>query len=592
MTSQSSSKRAATKRQESERKLKETALRVEVERKEIGRRLELANIEAQLEVEVLDDRLRLSDSLNQLAIEEEVQENKLDEEISHLRNIDLTDPAAVSQPPIQHHPQVTQFTRERRRLDIARPVANDRLLGEPRMTHALPLINQQSFVPRMADAIAVNNHHQYPMAPSLRSYTYKLPKITIKPFDGNIIDYPMFISNFKSLAAQRLSYLRLCLSPDIQNSIAQYLYDPSFYDRALEELEYLYGNSYLVALAHLKVIKNIPKVNESSPEAMQNFVMKLNGAVGPLSVGNYKHELASSGLLGRLVGKIPVRFQSKWGDEVFKALPIPPTVLTFCQWLRNAVRAESFVNPINLAGQFSDNIRVVTKAHARQGKPEASARHRTSAIFATTNTSESSPVAVCPACQGTHELFRCDTFRGLTVADRSSLVREHRLCFRCLKGGHLKTDCLFKGRCHVCKDTHNSLLHRGTTQPVVHVVGATDQIPMVGTAVKARETVLLGVVPVRISANGRTVETHALLDTGSQLTLVRHDIAEKLGASGPQQNLTFGTFHGRDPKVATRRVSMSISAMDNSSSFFVAAAYSVEQLNMSPVRVSTAQLKS
>ena len=120
-----------------------------------------------------------------------MQENQLDEEISHLRNIDLTDPAAVSQPPTQHHPQVTQFTRERRRLDTERPVVNDRFLSEPRMTHALLLINQQSFVPRMLDAIAVNNHHQYPMAPSLRSYSHKLPKTTIKPFDWNITDYPM-----------------------------------------------------------------------------------------------------------------------------------------------------------------------------------------------------------------------------------------------------------------------------------------------------------------------------------------------------------------------------------------------------------------
>ena len=122
---------------------------------------------------------------------------------------------------------------ERRGLDTTRPVVNDRLLDETCMTHTQPVINQQSFFPRMADAIAVNNHHQYQMAPSLCSHTDKLPKITITPFDGNIIDYPMFISNFKSLihdsnldTAQCLAYLRLCLSPDIQNRIAKHLYDP------------------------------------------------------------------------------------------------------------------------------------------------------------------------------------------------------------------------------------------------------------------------------------------------------------------------------------------------------------------------------
>ena len=119
-----------------------------------------------------------------------------------------------------------------------------------------------------------------------------------------------------------------------------------------------------------------------------------------------------------------------------------------------------------------------------------------------------------------------------------------------------------------------------------------NQQGLVGTAMGASGTVMLGVVPIRISAKGKTIETHALLDTVSQLTLVRDDIVAKLGLSGPKQNLEFGTFHGIDPKVVTQRVSLSISSMDNSASFSIAEAYSLTQLNLSPISVNISQLKS
>ena len=63
-------------------------------------------------------------------------------------------------------------------------------------------------------------------------------------------------------AVDKITYLRICLTPSVQDSIAQYLYDPALYPQALEELEYLYGNQYMVALAHLKVIETLPNVKE------------------------------------------------------------------------------------------------------------------------------------------------------------------------------------------------------------------------------------------------------------------------------------------------------------------------------------------
>ena len=93
-------------------------------------------------------------------------------------------------------------------------------------------------------------------------------------------------------------------------------------------------------------------------------------------------------------------------------------------------------------------------------------------------------------------------------------------------------------------------------------------------------------------ANGKCIETNALLDTGSQLTLLRSDIASKIGLDGPCKKLKFGTFHGLDHQIDTKRISFSVTSIDNSSSFNVEEAYSISCLNLSSIVVNTSQLKS
>ena len=153
-------------------------------------------------------------------------------------------------------------------------------------------------------------------------------------------------------------------------------------------------------------------------------------------------------------------------------------------------------------------------------------------------------------------------------------------------------ECPYEGRWHNCNDTHNTLLHRGRNKGVGPTAGQDRQDGLVGTAMSIGGSVMLDVVPIKILANGKTVETNGLLDSGSQLPLIRNDIAPRLRFSGPKQQLKSGTFHGKDPKMITQRLLLSVSAMDNSASFQVPEVYSVDELNISPIRANIATLKA
>ena len=181
----------------------------------------------------------------------------------------------------------------------------------------------------------------------------------------------------------------------------------------------------------------------------------------------------------------------------------------------------------------------------------------------------------CTACLGKHGLCKCEKFKGLSIGEKGKFVLSKRLCFKCLKGGHFKDRCpkgAFKCQVQGCAEDHNTLLHptpriqrdirAGVTsvsyvQSIPHSVEGNDQQTAaatgrqneahivsqegqgVGAAVTAstgsgEERLCLGVLPVRVKAKGggTVVETYALLDSGSEVTLSKEELSNKLGSWG------------------------------------------------------------
>ena len=75
--------------------------------------------------------------------------------------------------------------------------------------------------------------------------------------------------------------------------------------------------------------------------------------------------------------------------------------------------------------------------------------------------------------------------------------------------------------------------------------------------------------------------TYALLDQGSQVSLIHHSLAAQLNLKGPKRRTLTGTFHGSDPIIVTRRVNFELLLTDGISSFRVNQAEAVPNLNIS-----------
>ncbi|WP_337233142.1 hypothetical protein, partial [Vibrio cholerae] len=74
-----------------------------------------------------------------------------------------------------------------------------------------------------------------------------------------------------------------------------------------------------------------------------------------------------------------------------------------------------------------------------------------------------------------------------------------------------------------------------------------------------KKQAFLKIVPVRVSGPKGEVDTHALLDDGSTVTLIDADVAKKIGARGPLDPLLIEAI-GKNEVDATpsRRVSLTL----------------------------------
>ena len=64
----------------------------------------------------------------------------------------------------------------------------------------------------------------------------------------------------------------------------------------------------------------------------------------------------------------------------------------------------------------------------------------------TSDNVDATKLVKCPFCDGEHQLWHCSSFEEFDLEERTKVVKEHRLCFNCLKAGHGVAHCRLIGR--------------------------------------------------------------------------------------------------------------------------------------------------
>ncbi|XP_022224139.2 uncharacterized protein LOC111075280 [Drosophila obscura] len=222
----------------------------------------------------------------------------------------------------------------------------------------------------------------------------------------------------------------------------------------------------------------------------------------------------------------------------------------------------------------------------------------------------------CPICGGQHAVNGCSDFNGASPPDRWRHVRRHRLCFSCLRSGHMQHEskhmqaCNKHGECqlNVCRKRQHRLLHgvddqrrrspqrssdrsyseRNQQLPISRrsldrgaPQAAEGTVQRILSCVDAeRDRLLFRILPVTLYGAGRRVDTYALLDEGSSITMIDNELRKELSVQGERRHLNIQWFGGRSTREPSNVVSLQISGAGKPIRHALRNVYSVSNLSL------------
>ena len=205
----------------------------------------------------------------------------------------------------------------------------------------------------------------------------------------------------------------------------------------------------------------------------------------------------------------------------------------------------------------------------------------------------------CPSCNGAHGLLECRDFSNKSHEERIEVLRKNRICDNCFQKGHFAVGCAERAACTVdgCRRKHQTIIHLyghryrnsnnvdarartidGRTQ--CNVIGAGDS----GYDVTASDKrVLLKIVPVKVKGQGQdeVVETYALLDSGSDVSLCDRNLVEQLGVSGVERNFFMTTQEMKNSSKIGLEVGLTVEAIDGEGRLSIPRVWAIDSLNVS-----------
>ncbi|XP_036342421.1 uncharacterized protein LOC118751716 [Rhagoletis pomonella] len=381
---------------------------------------------------------------------------------------------------------------------------------------------------------------------------YDLPE-----FDGRPEDWPMFkeafamtTEEYRYSERQNMMRLQKAIKGKAREVVECLLIHSSNVLRVISTLEDRFGRPEQLVKSQIAKIQAVAPIVENRIEQIVPFATKVQNLSWFLQSANCDHHLSNPTLMDELLSKLPIQKRIDWARHALTIVP-RPNICHFSDWLQELSRlvASACVN---------------TNSDSRQsGRVEARAR-----FFHTQDiNSGNREASICVVCEGRHIISRCKRFIDMQWGQRWRLVRQKRLCFNCLRSGHRGTDCTEQHRCNIdrCTRKQHELLHarqQGTTDGRRPMEAATRQQVLTSAIIPNPSSRLLyKILPVRLYANGRVINSFALFDDGSAISMMNSDLAGRLGLKGQKENLTLQWFGDTTVTEQSSRVDVQISGV-------------------------------
>ena len=395
-----------------------------------------------------------------------------------------------------------------------------------------------------------------------------MPKVEIKSFDGTPTSYLSFIAVFDEMVGNvniggqakltRLLQYTTGTARDAIDCCALIGGDPG-YNEARRILGERFGDPYIITTALIEKLKQHTEAR--TPSALRTLADELNSAKIVLKSLNMYSELDNQHHIKEVGARLSSHLWYAWRDRVFNIKRKNKRYATFDEFVEFVTeKADEANDPVY--GQKSSSASFSEKSRPSPTPKRATALNNVG--------SSDFKRKSCDVCQEQHPVWRCDTFKKLTIDKRKEAVVKYKLCVNCLMSGHDVINCVKPSFCRVsdCTTKHNKLLHE--TVVASYTIDTT-----------VCNNVCMPIIPALISCT----EVHCLLDTGSTSTFISNKLASQLKLDVTAASLNLRTLNNATSKDNTGVVNISVESLDHKFSIDMKNVYVVNSVPTKPFNV-------
>ncbi len=392
----------------------------------------------------------------------------------------------------------------------------------------------------------------------------KLPKIELAKFDGNVMGWLKFWTQFQKVDcdeelhdADKFQYLIQCMIPGTRprELVESYPMTDKNYAKAISALKDRYGRKDLLVEIYVRELHKMALGNVSGKQRLELGQMydTLEAHLRALESLGVTSDCFAAMLYPIIESSLPEEvlraFQranlSSMEDSHEKRLQ---KLLLF---VKNEVESEE---RINLAKQA---LKKESEEHFDRKQKYAKTFGKGVPTAAGLFVGQS---VTCVFCDKRHPSTECVTAQEMPLSVKREKSRNRRVCFLCLKPGHNAKACRTFLKCVICSKGHVPVmcpdLNRPSKEPQGVNSGAMNPPPTNSSVLtvqnnKCTSDILLQTIELSIEVNGKQVRVRALLDPGSQRSYILRSTAEALNLEPVgSQRLCHILFGGKEESSA------------------------------------------
>ena len=379
----------------------------------------------------------------------------------------------------------------------------------------------------------------------------RLPVPTPPIFNGDPLKFISFRKSFVSLVeskglppADKLYYLQQYLTGEAKAAVEGCFFgsDEVAYKSAWDTLEERFGHPFTIQLSLRNKLREWPKVSGRDKKGLQDlsdFLRTLKEAIPYVKGLEVLNDCVQ---IQEIVVKLPDYCINRWTRRVTEDIDAKrnyPSFQDFVDFVSKEARVAT--NPMCIFPQNQGKSQGANKENEVKPKPKRAPgiTHATNIEAEKEKTAgKPKPPLSCTYCGEKHLIYKCDAFKVLPYDEKVKSIQNKRLCFKCLRPGHISKKCQANVTCNVCKRKHQTLLHLERKEADVKLTSqetSEEDQPVETVSNKAHQDSIKSytsmVLPVWVKTgqtNPPEVLTYALIDSQSDSSYITEELAANL----------------------------------------------------------------